>query len=291
MSDYQPRIVALLDVLGASAALLNYESSERFAEALDNILSPIILNEEEPWLVLPQVLTGEEVEIDGSPPLTTGALVTTISDSIVLSIPFPETIEGEERLRRIFDCLQYVFFLQRGLLALGLRTRGGIAIGGLIHRPHLVVGDALVRVHEIESKQAIFPRTIIDPQVIRILCAGPCPHMAVFENRIAHLIRQDKDMAYFVDYLAPALLGAVSLNAGAVLNAVMSDLRSATDPRVKSKLEWMLDYFFTAAEDRTLTRPSKAHAERSFSDLFPRTSENLDSWAETEFGPNWKSKL
>jgi hypothetical protein len=198
---YEERVVAFIDVLGLSATLSEPSRAERYAQALAAILSPIIRNRESSWLVLPHVRTGEEIEIQLAPTATKGARTTALSDSILISVPMaPDLLKGE-RLASILDCLQAVYWLQRSLLALGILTRGGMALGGLIHKSHLVVADGLVKAYKLESEQAIFPRTVIDTELIDLLLAGPLPDIALFRNRVAHMIRQDDDKAYFVDYL------------------------------------------------------------------------------------------
>jgi hypothetical protein len=66
-----------------------------------------------------------------------------------------------------------VFYLLNGialalieLTALGYLVRGAVVAGKLYHTKDYIVGPALVRAYEIESKEAIYPRVIVDPHVI-----------------------------------------------------------------------------------------------------------------------------
>lgn len=63
-SDYGRPVVALVDVLGASAALGDPASARRFAKTLASILLPLV-RDAEPWLVLPYIRTGVEMEKKG----------------------------------------------------------------------------------------------------------------------------------------------------------------------------------------------------------------------------------
>ena len=72
-SGHEKRVVGLLDVLGASSALSGAANSRRFAEALSAIFSPIVRSRDEWLFCLPHILTGEEIEIEPSLPVTRGS--------------------------------------------------------------------------------------------------------------------------------------------------------------------------------------------------------------------------
>jgi hypothetical protein len=78
--------------------------------------------------------------------------------------------------------------------------RGGISLGPAEVHPdnlsdELIFGPALVRSYELESTIAIFPRIVIDPEVIRRAFSIKG---SVFPTR---LIALGEDGVYFVDYL------------------------------------------------------------------------------------------
>src|SRR5579872_2892531 len=74
----------------------------------------------------------------------------------------------------ILSCLQAVFWLQRGLLSLGIRTRGGICRGSIFHNSNFVFGEAMVRAYRLESKVAVFPRAVIDDEIVDSLSMANC---------------------------------------------------------------------------------------------------------------------
>ncbi len=283
MTRFEQRVVAYIDVLGLSQPLMQADSSRRYAEAVDAILGPIVRDKDEPWLVLPHVRTGEEIEIDLALPVTRGARVTTISDAILLSVPLGVRAKPAERLRRIFSCLRAVYGVQQSLLALGLRTRGGVAIGGLIHKSHLVVGEGLVRAYKLESELAIYPRVVIDRSIIRLLIDGPMPNMVLFRNRLAHLVRQDADGAYFIDYLSvdPVIPGTrMHQHVERIVGDVAGELAENPPLRVEQKLRWLNRYFSTASQALGETGDQRrSHAEPDFSSIYYRDDENLVSFA------------
>ena len=271
--------MAYIDVLGLSDALRSQQGSKRYAEAVDSILTPIVRSRDEPWLVLNHVLTGEEVEVDLSLPVTNGSRITTVSDAILISVPFGPKLSAQDRMRRIFDCLHAVRGVQRSLLVLGLRTRGGISIGGLIHKSHLVVGDGLVRSYMLESKTAIFPRVVIDRDIIRILVEGPFPQMMMFRNRIAHTVRQDLDGAYFIDYIGidPVFSGTQMGNhVIRICDEIHNEISEGTSLRVEQKLRWLINYIFAVSADlKSKSEQRKDHAKSYFSNRYFRSPVNL----------------
>jgi hypothetical protein len=287
MNRFEPRLVAYIDILGLSAALSSAHGARRYAEALDAILTPVVRDKEEPWLVLPHIRSGEEIEVDLSLPVTRRSRVTTISDAILLSVPFGARARPDERMRRIFTCLRAVYGIQQSLLALGLRTRGGIAVGGLIHKSHLVVGQGLVQAYKLESEVAIYPRVIIDRSIIRLLVEGPIPDMVYFRNRVAHIVRQDSDGAYFIDYLSfdPVITGTrMSDHLVRIYREVVEELAHGPSLRVEQKLRWMIGYFDRMLVSRKETGDERrSHAEAYFADKFYRNDENLRTFvAELE---------
>ena len=167
------------------------------------------------------------------------------------------------------------------LAPLELRTRGAVVLGGLIHKSHLIVGDALVRAHELELTQAIHPCSIVDSEIVELLLAGPAPQMALFQNRVAHAIRQDEDGRYFVDYLSSdPISGAFFFYQylREVWASVVVDYNATSDERIRAKLRWMQRYFEILLEESRQPYPRTAHASERFAMTFPRTADNLKTW-------------
>lgn len=87
-------------------------------------------------------------------------VVTMFSDSIVIS----KTIDD------FFDLSEFVEFIskiQYQLLLEGILIRGGISIGELYHSDKYIFGSALISAYKIESEKAIYPRIVIDENVIK----------------------------------------------------------------------------------------------------------------------------
>jgi hypothetical protein len=82
------------------------------------------------------------------------ARMTTFSDNVVFSKRYaPEDVPW---------FLQGVATIMLGAATFGFLVRGGVTRGSLIHDEHIVFGPALNRAYEMESKQAVYPRVLID---------------------------------------------------------------------------------------------------------------------------------
>lgn len=278
--SYRSRVVAFLDVLGASSALSSPNSARRFSEGLAAILSALVSDKQHAFLALPHILTGDEVDVENSLLASPGARVTTISDAITISVPLSS--RPKQQSAQILDCIENVRILQRGLLTLGVRTRGGLTIGGLLHNNRVVVGEALVRAHHLESVIARYPRTIVDEPVIDALINNPFPAIALFENRLAHAIRQDDDGKFFIDYLSYDPMGSLYLleRMHGFLEQNTNDMSGTVDSRVREKLVWMDKYIRSSIEARRDLYPSMQYADPRFSRVFKRTDDNLRSWVD-----------
>ncbi len=131
---------------------------------------------------------------------------------------------------------------------------------------------------------AIYPRVVIDKEIIKILVEGAMPDMVYFRNRVAHIVRQDSDGSYFVDYLSvdPVIPGTrMGWHIERIISEVHRDLSAHPALRVEQKLRWMLSYFDVVNRDLN-DRPAlrKSHAEPYFSDIYYRNDETLLTYVE-----------
>ena len=138
-TKYEERIVAFVDILGFSSMISKSESSieeyEKIKHALDTIQRV-------------------KKRVDNI-----SAKVSTFSDSIVISYP----INGRDPL---FYILIDLIHLQLDLLQQGVLVRGGIAKGKVRHVQEMVFGPAMVAAYELESKYAVYPRIIVEKEVV-----------------------------------------------------------------------------------------------------------------------------
>ena len=138
-TKYEERIVAFVDILGFSSMVSNSSSNteeyEKIKHALDTINRVKKQSDE------------------------TNAKVTTFSDSIVISY----SVSDRDPL---FYIIIDLIHLQLELLQQGVLVRGGIAKGQVRHTQEMVFGPAMVAAYELESKYAVYPRIIVEKELV-----------------------------------------------------------------------------------------------------------------------------
>jgi len=137
--QYEDRLVAFIDILGFKDLVADTETDARklqhLTAALDGLYNRI-------W----------QWEADGS---YSSFAFTQFSDSIVISALADSTDSFEMLQQLLLGVMELVDDYD-------ILVRGGIARGQLIHDRAMVVGPAMVEAYRLESKEAIYPRIIID---------------------------------------------------------------------------------------------------------------------------------
>lgn len=96
------------------------------------------------------------------------ARVVTFSDNVAAALPL-DSRESDGGLG--WQVLAAGSF-QLNLAFNGFLARGGITIGPVYADDNTVLGQALVRAYELESKVAQFPRVVLDPQCLALFARG-----------------------------------------------------------------------------------------------------------------------
>ncbi|MND76368.1 hypothetical protein D3C80_680140 [compost metagenome] len=281
-TEYRDSVVGLIDILGVSEGLSDPEKARRYSEAVAAVLGPMISDKGEYCFVLPHVEEARKIEVLLSP---VPSRMSFFSDSIVVSAPV-DAADERKTCSAILACLEAIKGLQRSLLLLGLRSRGGLSRGGLIHSGELLVGDGLVRAYDLERKEAKTPRTVIDPSLIIDLISMAKEHFPIYRNRVAHAIRQDNDGAYFVDYLAFCPTNGfcgLEREFERILERAEADLQARPDAPWAPKFQWLTAYVAASALDcqSETVRPHE-HADIEFAAPYPRTGETLREFFNSE---------
>lgn len=141
-------IVAFVDLLGFGEAL---EASNQ--EKLGEILK---------LLLYFRAFVRTYGEIPSSRPEGFYPEVSTFSDHIVFSLP----VNKHTWVLRIMAMNFMVTTFARLALKARFLIRGAISQGSLYHDNGVVFGPALVRAANLESKVAVYPRVIVDPDVL-----------------------------------------------------------------------------------------------------------------------------
>lgn len=119
------------------------------------------------------------------------------SDNIVIAVPYSKDKGLDAFLAvAIMSAIVQVQFLNHRWL-----TRGGISYGSYFADEIMVWGAALVKAYTLENSIAIYPRIIIDPDLVgEIGLTNPN-----LKNKYKTWIRQDEDHLFFINFLNDCL--------------------------------------------------------------------------------------
>ena len=143
----------------------------------------------------------------------------------------------------------------------GYVVRGALT-HGLVHldtESQMLIGPAFIRAYELESREAVFPRVIIDPKTIKEYRINPifrADHHDFEEDSsyVFSLLRLDTDGYYFVDYLKAISTGEVEppVLEGILLQhkeLVERNLLSARNTGIQKKYSWLGNYHNAVVQD------------------------------------------
>lgn len=173
---------------------------------------------------------------------------TTFSDSVVLSYAVRER-------SAVFYLLLDIAFAIIDLAMRGFLVRGAVTIGELVHTKKYLVGPAMVRAYEMESKEAKYPRVLLDPRLVDIAAKAHADHHDP-EDEAAYVklfMTKDRDGRHFIDYVSwdavvrltgmddegyPSYLGDIS--------AILRRGLGKPHPGVLEKYLWIHDQYTAA---------------------------------------------
>ncbi|HEX9963815.1 MAG TPA: hypothetical protein VGB04_02395 [Allosphingosinicella sp.] len=123
--------------------------------------------------------------------------VSQFSDSIVVSYRVDET-------SGVFWLLIEMAWAVIDLAYRGYLVRGALTRGPLFHTDRHVVGPAMVKAYLMESKEAKFPRVIIDPQLLELAREHRSEQHTPEEEEgyVRHFMKEDSDGRLFFDYVS-----------------------------------------------------------------------------------------
>lgn len=144
----------------------------------------------------------------GGPDL--GVYFFAFSDSVVRVADILSEHNTEYSPGILFNEIYSIAIGQAQVVSMGLLLRGGIAKGKISRGTDMVFGPAFLRAYEIESKEAKYPRIVVDQPILDALPdSGLLKSVPVktFKpereiQQIRQLIRRDDDGQWFVDYLS-----------------------------------------------------------------------------------------
>jgi len=187
--NYEDRIVAFIDILNFRG-MINDTIDARGNENPSKIQSIYDASEviQHNWKG-----TGPDDELGRS------KRVTIFSDSIVISVKADEKSQ-------IFWTLLEIKHLIMSLIWRGILVRGAIVRGKLIHEQEKVFGPALIEAYTLESKAALYPRVILDRDLVQAAAESRSSHHSAKDEigYVEQLLESDSDGMYYIDYFFKA---------------------------------------------------------------------------------------
>jgi hypothetical protein len=127
------------------------------------------------------------------------------TDNVVFGCPIPNSQDSESEFGVIFTTAG---FHQLEMALAGFFVRGGMSLGPLHMSPNIVFGQACLDAYKLESKKAVFPRTVLDQKVM----AEVYKHLRFYAHVKASPhdegILIDEDSQFFLNYLDALIDGS-----------------------------------------------------------------------------------
>jgi hypothetical protein len=185
---YENRIVAFIDIL-------NFKNKIKATEDKDEAKAALQLNRL--IYVLEYIQKEFSKAVDNN---QTTFQATMFSDSVVFSVKEHNGLD-------FIAIAELLKKLQVNLIKEDILLRGGIVFGKIIHDDKKIIGPALIDAYELEGKSALYPRIVIDPDILEIKAGGNefsdgLFNIEDFDNK--KILQQDFDGTYYVEYFSDA---------------------------------------------------------------------------------------
>lgn len=230
-ANYALKYVAFLDLLGFKNMVYQSVGDQNVLNNINMALSYIGKMQHDNYNgIMPMVNLGKQV--------------TAFSDSIVIS--YDASMPGGG-----FHVLMDLVFICNDLLGIGIPIRGGVTVGPLIHDIQKCFGPAMIDAYLMESQKALFPRIIINQNVIEYDLSKPGrANTLEYEAKyLQEIIKQDPhDGLLFLDYMeqrnefdSPEIYDDYILR---TKEFIIKNLYTyANDIKLRPKYEWLKWYF------------------------------------------------
>lgn len=185
--QYEERVVAFVDLLGFKNAV---NESINKQNIFNDISKALKLNEQ---------FQKDNYGVTFMNEAQDGVEIMFFSDSFVISIP-TITYDGP-----LYSLLMHLVWQALDILDNNFLVRGGVTIGLLYHNGNICFGPAMNRAYYLESKEAFYPRIIIDEFVLKRMDSLKSSNNTIGEERqfLNKLVKRDVfDNKLFLDYLS-----------------------------------------------------------------------------------------
>ena len=128
------------------------------------------------------------------------------SDSLIRIQPVDTEFNKEEPLGLLFREILQMVHAQSKLAERGIFIRGAMTFGDMYHDQETAFGPGLIKAYQFETHTALYPRLIIDPNLLQSLDKTPPSDKSYHAEQeekhyIKKLLRLDADGFWHIDYL------------------------------------------------------------------------------------------
>lgn len=273
---YEDRVLAFVDVLGFSEAVKGTikddrevaEETLRISQLIDGIQSDLDIHNKRSKEIFK--FTDEQIKM-----VSGTRVVNQFSDSIVLSFSIKEE-------SGIFLMLLDILFLHVTALQHNFLLRGAIVRNKLLHTQEKIFGPALVEAYEMERNLAIYPRIVLDEEIIELSRKyfGKQNGPDTEEHFVRSLLKRDFDGMYYIDYFEaieteldnqiedmPEYLSR--------LRTIIMKISRMKNPSIRSKFLWLKEKY-----NETLGAYKKAYSVKAVKAKFPEVADAFKKMAK-----------
>ena len=223
-------IVAYLDILGIAARMKEgYERQKLAMNKLHNLYTF-------------SMDISKEIAMEGYSDIQ----FKIFSDNIIIVKKLSE--QSDKRLLDIRALLYCVSNFQCLAVkdSVGWLVRGGITIGDLFVDETMVWGEALLKAYDLESNSAIYPRILMDSNLLLQMDS---------DEELTKFVLQDFDNLYFLNYLHIQHFGGQFLKNG--FQMMLDELNGKYSERIYQKLCWHMNYVNRELDKKSEKRDKK----------------------------------
>lgn len=217
---YEERIIAFIDILGfkneiEKKTINSFSGNE---------------NEQESERIYDFISLLHKDFVNRNPIPKSTYCVTQFSDSLVISYSISEKAS-------LFSIILSLLYLHMDAISHGLLIRGGVTSGKLMHDDKHLFGPAMNEAYKIESEIAIFPRIVVNKELIEIAYNNPNWSNTPEDEKkyIESLLQKDEDGFLYIDYFYSACEEIIGIHDYYGLPDYFNDITKIIDSNENTK--------------------------------------------------------
>ncbi len=231
--EYKEQIVCFIDILGFSELIKKAQEDDNFAiETIKNLSSNI----------QEKVIKNIDPKIEWNDDEGSDLQYRIFSDCICISYDISK-FDADIKSKMIYFFLQTILYIQSDLVKEDIFIRGAISIDKHFQNEDIIFSAALVNAYNSESKNAIYPRIVLEESVIQYIKHYEDEQSITYFNTF---IKRDPDNIIFMDYLSYTVqlgLEEEHENNFELHKIILENrLKLETEPKVLQKYLWVANY-------------------------------------------------